>query len=75
MLICGWSLLVPPVPVPSSLIVPTPWLSVMLAPLALDRLTLKVSAPSNTVSLAIVTVMVWLVSPAAKFTVPVLMLV
>ena len=65
----GVSLLVPPVPVPSSKIVPVPLASLMLAPLALDRLTVKASLPSNTVSLVILTVMVWLVWPMAKLTV------
>ena len=66
----GVSLSVPPVPVPSSLMVPIPVLSLMVAPLALERVMLKVSLPSNTASLVIATVKVLLVSPAAKFSVP-----
>ena len=42
----GRSSSVPPAPVPSSLMVPTPWLSLMVALVAPERLTLKVSGPS-----------------------------
>ena len=70
MLMVGVSLLVPPLPVPSSLMVPTPWASEILALVALARLTLKDSEPSKTLSLLMVTEMTWEVSPAAKFRVP-----
>ncbi len=54
----------------SSLIVPTPWASVIVALTALVRLTLKVSFPSSSVSPLTVTAIVWLVWPAVKVRVP-----
>ena len=41
-----------------SRIVPTPWLSEIVALVGVNKLTLKVSEPSNVESLAILTVMV-----------------
>ena len=57
---------------PSSLrIVPWPWLSLIVAPLvALERLTKKVSLFSTTVSPLMITDMVFVVTPAAKLSVP-----
>ena len=66
----GVSLLVPPVPVPSSRMVPMPRLSAIVALATLVRLTLKVSDPSNGVSLVIGTVTVCVVTPGAKVSVP-----
>ena len=52
-------------------IVPTAVASAIVAPLvAFERLTLKVSAPSNLVSPLMVTDTVFWVSPAAKRTMP-----
>ena len=59
-------------PVASSLMVPTPWASLMVAPVAPERLTLKLSLPSNTPSLLMVTTMVLVVSPGRKLSVPAL---
>ena len=50
--------------------VPTPSASAMVALVGDARLTLKVSLPSNTVSLAIGTVMVCVVVPGANVSVP-----
>ena len=66
----GRSSSVPPVPVPSSVIVPTPVASVIVALVAPLRLTSKDSLPSKTVSWLMVTVMDFVVSPAAKVRVP-----
>ena len=62
----------PPGPVPSSVMVPTPWLSAMVALTGADRLTKNCSLPSKVPSLVMVTgtVMVMVVTPAAKFSVP-----
>ena len=54
----------------SSVIVPTPWPSKMVAPLALERLTKKVSLASSRVSPLTWTVMVWVVTPAANVNEP-----
>ena len=67
----GVSLSVPPAPVPSSRIVPTPVSSEMIAFTAPLSTTKKLSLFSNTASSRIDTVIVWLVTPAAKFSVPV----
>ena len=66
----GVSLSEPPAPVPSSLIVPMPKPSAILAFVAPDKLTLKVSMPSNTASLLIFSVIVCVVTPGAKVSVP-----
>ena len=58
------------VPVPSSLMVPTPRLSAIEALVAVTKLTLKVSTPSNTVSLEIAMVTVCVVTPGAKVSEP-----
>ncbi len=47
-------------------IVPWPWLSLMVAPVAPDRLTKKVSSSSKVVSPQTLTVIVLVASPAAK---------
>ena len=67
----GASLLVPPVPVPSSTIVVVDVAVPSVAPLGADRFTVKVSEPSKVVSLERVTVMVCEVTPGAKVSVPV----
>ena len=64
----GW--LLPPVP--SSLMVATPWASPMVALEAEERLTLKDSLPSKRLSLLIATAIILVVSPAAKDSVPAL---
>ena len=51
-------------------IVPVALVVVIVAPVAFDNVTVKPSSDSTVVSPATLTVMVWLVSPAAKFTVP-----
>ena len=66
----GVSLSVPPAPVPSSLIVPMPQPSRMIAFAEPVRFMLNASLFSNTASSTIATVIVWLVTPAAKFSVP-----
>ncbi len=66
----GRSSLVPPAPVPSSLMVPTPVASLMRALVAADRLRSKVSVPSKTLLLPMLMVTVLLVSLAAKLSVP-----
>ena len=67
----GVSSSVPPVPVPSSVMVPTPVPSLMVALVAPVRPTVKVSEPSKIVSSVMLTVMVCEVTPAAKVRVPV----
>ena len=54
----------------SLLIVPTPWLSAIVAFVALDRFTLKVSFGSNTVSPLTVTLIGCEVWPAVNVKVP-----
>ena len=66
----GVSLSVPPVPVPSSRIVPTPTGTAIVAFTAPLSVTLNASLFSKIESLRIATVTVWLVTPAAKFSVP-----
>ena len=56
--------------VSSLTMVPTPWPSAMVALTGVSRLTKKVSVGSNLVSPTTCTVTVWLVSPGAKMTVP-----
>ena len=72
MLKAGRSSSLPPPPVPSSRIVPTPWLSAITALTALDRFTKNCSLPSNTLSfkMLIGRLTVMLPTPAAKFRVP-----
>ena len=53
-----------------SVIVPKPWLSLIVALVALDKLMLKVSLPSKTASLLMVTVIVAWVWLAVKVNVP-----
>ena len=67
----GVSSSVPPVPVPSSVMVPRPVASPMVALVAPVRSTVKVSEPSKVVSSVTLTVMVCDVTPAAKVRVPV----
>ena len=67
----GVSSSVPPVPVPSSVMVPMPVASAMVALVAPVRSTVKVSEPSKVVSSVMLTVMVCDVTPAAKVSVPV----
>ena len=66
----GVSLSVPPLPVPSSRIVPMPTPSVIVALVGVARLMRKVSAPSNRLSCRIGTVMVCVVVPGANVKVP-----
>ena len=66
----GVSLSVPPLPVPSSRIVPTPTPSAIVALIGAARLTRKVSVPSNRLSFRIGTVIVCVVTPGAKVSVP-----
>ena len=69
----GVSFSLPPVPVPLSIIVPMPRLSAIVALVGLLKLTRKVSAPSKTgtpASLRIATVIVCVVTPGAKLSVP-----
>ena len=66
----GVSLSAPPAPVPSSLIVPTPTAVAIVAFTGALSVTLKFSLSSKIPSFAIVTVIVWLITPGAKFTVP-----
>jgi len=54
-----------------SVMVMTPVPSAMVAPVGLERLKLKLSVDSNTVSLMVATETVFEVSPVAKFRVPV----
>ena len=67
----GLSSSVPPGPVPSSVMVLVAVPVVMLALTGVFNTTEYVSAPSNTASLLIVTVIVWLVTPGANVSVPV----
>ena len=67
----GVSSSAPPVPVPSSVMVPRPVASAIVALVALVRSTVKVSEPSKVVSSVTLTVTVWDVTPAAKVSVPV----
>ena len=66
----GVSLSAPPKPVPLSRIVPTPVPSAMPAFTGALSTTLNASLFSKMASLRIVTVIVWLVTPGAKFSVP-----
>ena len=66
----GVSLSVPPLPVPSSVIVPAPTAVAIVAFTGALSVTLNASLFSNTASFRIATVIVWLVTPAAKFKVP-----
>ena len=65
----GVSSSVPPAPVPSSRIVPTPTAVVIVAFTGALSVTLKASLTSKIVSFTIGTVIVWLVTPGAKFSV------
>ena len=67
----GVSLLLPPTPVPSSVMVVVDEAVPRVAPEGADRLTVKVSLPSNVASLVIATVTVCEVTPGAKVSVPV----
>ena len=67
----GLSLLLPPTPVPSSVMVVVDEAVPRVAPEGADRLTVKVSLPSNVASLVIATVTVCEVTPGAKVSVPV----
>jgi len=53
-----------------SMMVPVPWLWLMLALFGLLRLMVKFSLPSARLSLLMATVMVLLVSPGAKLRLP-----
>ena len=67
----GLSLSVPPGPVPSSVMVPTPSASAMTAPAeTLDSVTLKASLPSKTASFTTFSVIVCVTTPGAKVRVP-----
>ena len=54
----------------SSVIVPVPWASAILALTALARSTKKISSDSSSASSVTVTAMFWVVIPAAKVSVP-----
>ena len=66
----GVSSSAPPAPLPSSRIVPIPAPSAIKEFTALDRFTVKASLCSKIASSVIASVIVWLVTPGAKVSVP-----